>query len=183
MHITFAGRMPNSIGKSRCVPARSMKIRTFVEADLARIYAIQQTCPEAAQWRQDDYVMLARDPLGLVLVAEEEDGDPSLLAGFAAFKHVLDEAELLNLAVDPHFRRKGIARALLAAAIRELLAQGVSRVFLEVRASNDPARHFYTTTGFKLQRRRRDYYHDPVEDAIVMECTINTPSQPDSPDA
>jgi ribosomal-protein-alanine acetyltransferase len=155
-----------------------MKLRPFAESDLARIFSIQQKCPQAAQWRQDDYLTLACDPLGLVLVAELEVENPPRLAGFAAFKHVLDEAELLNLAVDPDHWRKGIARELLAAATRDLIVHGVSRVFLEVRASNEPAISLYTAAGFKLQRLRRDYYHDPVEDAIVMECRIDTPLPP-----
>ncbi len=151
-----------------------MRLRPFAESDLAGIFSLQSKCPQAAQWRQADYLTLARDPLGLVFVAELEVEHPPPLAGFAAFKRVLDEAELLNLAVDPDHRRKGIARALLKAATCELLAHGVSRVFLEVRASNEPAISLYAAAGFKLQRLRRDYYHDPIEDAIVMECRIGT---------
>jgi ribosomal-protein-alanine N-acetyltransferase len=76
------------------------------------------------------------------------------------------------MAVDPSHQRQGLARALLSAAILGLQANGVSRVFLEVRASNQPAITFYASAGFNLLHTRRDYYHDPAEDALVMACNI-----------
>jgi ribosomal-protein-alanine N-acetyltransferase len=152
-----------------------MKIRLFADDDLAAIYAIQLKCSQAAQWRTEDYLQLAHDPLGTVLVAEVDGAKLPLIAGFAAFHRVMDEAELRNMAVDPSFQRKGIARALLAAGILELQAHCVSRIFLEVRASNQPAIALYATAGFNSLHTRRDYYRDPAEDALVMVCDI-TPS-------
>jgi len=152
-----------------------MKVRPYTGADLTKIHAMQLTCSQAAQWRPEDYQQLARDPLGLILVAEVDDAKLPRLAGFAAFHRVMDEAELRNMAVDPAYRRKGIACALLAAGIRNLQASGVSRLFLEVRASNQPAIALYTSAGFALLHTRRDYYHDPAEDALVMACNIAAP--------
>ena len=149
-------------------------VRPCSDADLKKIHAIQLKCFQSAQWRLEDYQQLARDPLGLILVAEDDAKLPQL-AGFAAFHRVLDEAELRNMAVDPAYRRKGIACALLAAGIRNLQASGVSRLFLEVRASNIPAIAFYASDGFTVLHTRRDYYHNPAEDALVMACTIATP--------
>jgi ribosomal-protein-alanine N-acetyltransferase len=149
-----------------------MKVRAFVDDDLTNIYAIQLRCPQAAQWRLEDYLHLARDPLGTILVAEVDDANLPRIAGFAAFHRVMDEAELRNMAIDPSHQRKGIARALLAAGILALQANGVSRLFLEVRASNQPALAFYASAGFSLLHNRRDYYHDPSEDALVMACDI-----------
>src|ERR1017187_1323061 len=150
----------------------AMKIRPFSDDDLAAIYSIQLKCPQAAQWRTEDYFQLAHDPLGTVLVAEVDDANLPRVAGFAAFHRVMDEAELRNMAVDPSHQRKGIARALLAAGMLELQASGVSRIFLEVRASNQHAIAFYASAGFNPLHTRRDYYHDPVEDALVMACDI-----------
>jgi len=149
-----------------------MKVRPFSEFDLAGVDAIQGRSPQASQWRQEDYPQLARDPLGLVLVAELEPR--SFLAGFAVFRRVLDEAEILNLAVDPSVRRMGIGRELLIAGMRELRARGVSKVFLEVRASNQPAIDFYSVAGFTAQGRRRGYYREPVEDALTMVSDITS---------
>jgi ribosomal-protein-alanine N-acetyltransferase len=150
-------------------------VRPCSDADLTKIHAIQLKCSQAAQWRLEDYQQLARDPLGLILVAEVDDAKAPRLAGFAAFHRVMDEAELRNMAVDPARQRKGMARALLAAGIQALQASGVSRLYLEVRASNIPAIAFYASDGFTVLHTRRDYYHNPAEDALVMACTIATP--------
>jgi ribosomal-protein-alanine N-acetyltransferase len=149
-----------------------MKIRACADDDLAAIYAIQLKCPKAAQWRQEDYGHLARDPLGTILVAEVEDANLPRVVGFAAFHRVMDEAELRNIAIDPLHQCKGLARALLAAGVRTLQEFGIVRIFLVVRASNQPALAFYRAAGFQLLYTRHDYYHDPVEDALVMVCDI-----------
>ena len=149
-----------------------MKVRACAEDDLAAVLAIQLKCPQAAQWRPEDYLHLFRDPLGTMLVAEVEDASQPRVAGFAAFHRVMDEAELRNIAVDPSYRRKGMARALLAAGIRALHQAGARRLFLEVRASSQPALAFYASAGFQLQYTRHDYYHDPADDAQVLACDI-----------
>ena len=143
-------------------------IRPFVDADLDALYAIQTKCPQAAQWQKQDYVQLAHDPAGAILVLEIVEKNLPLLAGFAAFHTVFDETELRNIAIAPLHQRKGLGRALLAAGIGELKKFGTRRLFLEVRASNKPARAFYGSSGFRRLHIRRDYYHDPEEDALVM---------------
>ena len=157
-----------------------MKIRVFAGTDLAAVYAIQLTCPHAAQWREADYLQLAGDPLGTMLVADVETANSPEVAGFAAFHRVMDEAELRNIAVATSHQRKGIARALFAEGIRTLQQAGVRQLFLEVRASNQPALAFYAAAGFQLLYTRRSYYHDPVEDALVMACGISAILSPPS---
>lgn len=145
-----------------------MTIRSCKDDDVSDLHAIQLKCPQAAQWRLEDYIKLANDPLGMILVAETDDEHATRVVGFAAFHRVIDEAELRNMAVDPLHQRKGIARALLAAGIDLLKRSGVCRLFLEVRASNQPAIALYRAADFRLTHTRRDYYHDPAEDALVM---------------
>ncbi|HMD85028.1 MAG TPA: ribosomal protein S18-alanine N-acetyltransferase [Terriglobia bacterium] len=149
-----------------------MKVRAFAGDDVAAVYAIQLKCPQAAQWRQEDYLHLAGDPGGTILVAELEDANPPAIAGFAVFHRVMDEAELRNIAITPSHQRKGIARSLLETGIRTLRESGVRQLFLEVRASNHPAVAFYASAGFQLLYTRHDYYQNPVEDALVMVCDI-----------
>ena len=92
------------------------------------------------------------------LVAEYEGG----LAGMVVWRATAsDEKEILNLAVDPAFRRRGIARALLTAI-------SAPAIFLEVRESNQAARMLYRNVGFQEAGLRKAYYQDPVEAAIVM---------------
>ena len=143
-------------------------IRLFADDDVAAIHTIQLMCPQAAQWRREDYLHLARNPGGTILVSELEAVSPPVIVGFAAFHRVWDEAELRNIAVDPSHQRQGIARALLQAGIRSMQESGVCRLYLEVRASNQPALAFYASAGFRLLYTRHDYYPDPVEDAWVM---------------
>jgi ribosomal-protein-alanine N-acetyltransferase len=156
--------------------AGRITVRACTDNDLAMIYAIQLKCPQAAQWHEQDYVHLAHDPLGTILVAEVMDADALRIAGFAAFHRVLDEAEIRNLATDPAYQRKGTARTLLAACVRALQQCGVRRIFLEVRASNEPALALYRSAGFELRNTRRAYYQHPPEDALVLTHDIAPPS-------
>jgi ribosomal-protein-alanine N-acetyltransferase len=91
-----------------------------------------------------------------------------VLRGYAAGTIVADEAEVLNLAVAPAFRRRGVARALLAALLDALEARGARSLFLEVRASNSAALALYRAFGFRELGRRIGYYRAPHEDAITM---------------
>ena len=155
-----------------------MRIRELSEADLTAIVDIQTKTPQAAQWIERDYTTLARDPLGLVLVAEVDTTIPPEIVGFAAFHRVLDEAELRNISVDPAYQRQGVGRELLAAARPRLLAEGVRHVYLDVRASNVSAQQLYYSAGFVLNTRRKDYYNNPAEDALLLRLDLSSPLEP-----
>lgn len=128
-------------------------IRAGVAGDLERVEAIQQASPEASQWTVSDYLYYS-------FSVAEIDG---AVAGFAVWRGVdVDEWELLNIAVDPAFRGRGVGRALIDA-----LPAG--RVFLEVRESNAGARRLYEQCGFVAIGKRRRYYQHPAEDGIVLE--------------
>jgi len=132
-----------------------VSIRPAAPADLATIAAIQAASPEASQWLPGDY--LGHDCV--VAVAEGR------VTGFLASRRVApDEREILNVAVDPAQRRKGIALAL----VLDELARGPGRWFLEVRASNEAAIRLYETAGFERCGSRPGYYQEPAEEAIVM---------------
>jgi ribosomal-protein-alanine N-acetyltransferase len=146
----------------------SMRIRKTSDDDLEAIFNIQSKAPQAAQWAPADYANLAGDPLGLILVAELDTITPPTIVGFAAFRRVIDEAELRNMAVDPAHQRQGVGRELLAEGRRRLLDQGAKQIYLEVRASNVAAQRLYFSAGFSLRATRRDYYNDPQEDALVL---------------
>ena len=130
-------------------------IRPATAADLPAVDAIQRSCPEAAHWNVADY--LARE----CYVATIENS----IAGFVVMRSVaLDEREILNLAVAPELRRKGVASALLQRCLRGF--RGF--LFLEVRESNNAAREFYKLHKFQEVSRRSNYYDLPLETAIVM---------------
>ena len=149
-----------------------MIVRLFTHNDLAAICAIQGKCPCTAQWRQDDYLRLAAEAGGMILMAEVAGSNLPEVVGYAAFHRIGVEAELRNLAVDPAHQRKGIARALLAEGFRRMQEFGVQRLFLEVRALNQPALALYSSLGFQLLYTRRNYYQDPPDDGLVMACDL-----------
>ena len=90
------------------------------------------------------------------------------MAGYVGSQTVLDETDMMNVAVHPDFRRQGVARALILALTEELKNRGSHCLTLEVRASNDPARALYESLGFVLVGTRRNYYHNPKEDALIL---------------
>ena len=88
--------------------------------------------------------------------------------GYVGSQSVMGEADMMNLAVLPAARRRGIARALVTALIRELAGGGVHSLTLEVRASNEAAIGLYDKLGFVAVGRRRGYYEKPREDACIL---------------
>lgn len=132
-----------------------MTIRRGDAADLSACAAIQESSPEAAEWDVADY-------LTLDFLVAEVDGR---VAGFLVSRAIdAAEWELLNLAVAPEFRRRGVARALLEA----LRSASRGAIFLEVRESNEAARNLYKSLGFQEVGVRRQYYERSPESAIVM---------------
>lgn len=94
------------------------------------------------------------------------------LIGYIFCYIVEDELHVLNLAVDPGCRHRGLGKAILAHAMEQSLAFGVRRSFLEVRVSNQPAQLLYRKLGFSPVGMRRGYYKDNGEDAITLERVI-----------
>ena len=96
-------------------------------------------------------------------------------SGIAAVMHVLDESELLEIAVQPAMQGRGYGKALLAQAIALARRNGAVRMFLEVRESNARARKMYTSFGFEATGRRKNYYptENGREDAILMTAQLS----------
>jgi ribosomal-protein-alanine N-acetyltransferase len=88
--------------------------------------------------------------------------------GYVAVSTVLDEGSLDTIAVEPAFRRQGVADALVAHAITQGRAQNLAFLTLEVREGNLPARKLYEKHGFQVVGRRKNYYDKPREDALLM---------------
>lgn len=105
-------------------------------------------------------------------VGEYFNSDNCFLAvadgGFVAVMVNYDSADLLDIAVLPEHRKKGVASALMAFMEEECAARGVKMIFLEVRESNLPAISLYEKCGFDKISVRKKYYSDPVEDAVIM---------------
>jgi [ribosomal protein S18]-alanine N-acetyltransferase len=147
---------------------RDVFVRPYRQEDRAAIEAILRNSPEAAQWSPIALLGsnqgVSGNPHAQCLLAEAGGG----VAGFLLLRQVADEAEILNLAVQPAFRRSGLATALLHTAVKELSGLGVTAMFLEVRESNKPAIAFYAANEFAASGRRPSYYREPDEAALCM---------------
>jgi ribosomal-protein-alanine N-acetyltransferase len=116
-------------------------------------------------WSVDELrAELVRPSPDEVLVLEARTG----ILAYCATRVVLDELHVMNLAVHPRARRQGLGRALLEAALRRGGRAGARRTLLEVRAGNEAARALYAQSGFVVLARRREYYREPLEDALVL---------------
>jgi ribosomal-protein-alanine N-acetyltransferase len=144
-------------------------IRALRSEDVAALTSILREAPEAANWTQTSYRESMNSPGAVAFVSE---GD-SKVSGFLIGRQVVDEAEILNLAVALSARRRGHGGALLTAAMEEFRTRGVSRVFLEVRESNAAGIAFYEKHGFSKTGRRAGYYRDTAEAAVVMEKKLS----------
>lgn len=137
-------------------------VRPALERDYPAVARIQYRCPETAQWPLGDYTGY---PLLLALLGGEPGGIGGQPAGFCSWRQSApDEAEVLNIAVDPAFRRRGVASALLAAMCEQ--AQGT--IFLEVAEPNSPAIALYRKHGWQYAGLREGYYDHGLVNAVVM---------------
>ena len=138
-------------------------IRSATLEDLPAILAIEQHAPSAAHWPADEYEKLIET--GVLPVAEQA----GRLCGFVSAKAVAGEWEIENIVVATECLRQGIADQLLQALIDQAESAGASRILLEVRESNRPARRLYEKHAFREVGRRLKYYNHPLEDAILYE--------------
>jgi ribosomal-protein-alanine N-acetyltransferase len=129
--------------------------------DVPAILAIEQQAPSAAHWTREQYDQLVSS--GVVLVAE----DAGELCGLVCAQAVAGEWEIENVVVAAGFLRRGIANELIRALIQRAKNEAASALLLEVRESNLAARALYENNGFREVGRRRAYYKDPEEDAIL----------------
>lgn len=141
--------------------AAPVAVRPLRRGDLAEVFAIERRSFRAPWSPSMFLVELARPDV--VALAAEAGGR---LAGYSVLSRQADAWHLMNVAVEPAFRRLGIASRLVAGS---LAAVGTSApVTLEVRASNDAAIELYRTLGFRCVGTRTAYYPDDGEDALIM---------------
>ncbi len=146
-------------------------IRSAALNDVPAILAIEQQARGAAHWTAEQYKKLVGS--GVVLVAEQAAEEAGELCGFVCANAVAGEWEIENMVVAAEFLRRGIAHELLRALIQRAENEAASSILLEVRESNLPARRLYEKNGFREVGRRRVYYGDPVEDAILYELRFD----------
>lgn len=142
-----------------------MMITQITEHDLERLFEIEQSA-HLVPWSMGILKNTQGDRyLNLKFIDQEQ------IVAFVICQYILDEATLLNIAVDPSFQGKGFSKQLLNQLIQQLTEKGISTLWLEVRESNIVAQTLYTQLGFNEVDRRKNYYPTPDgqrENAIVM---------------
>jgi [ribosomal protein S18]-alanine N-acetyltransferase len=150
---------------------RHYSIEPMRERDLIDVVEIEETSG-LNRWGYDAYRReLFTNPNSILIVARNLVMGPAVVGFFAGWI-VEDELHVNNVASHQDYRRLGIGRSLMEAAIDEAGRRGVAHVILEVRASNEAAQLLYRDLGFGFVGRRRDYYRLPTEDALVMKLNF-----------
>ena len=144
--------------------ASQVEVRAGQQRDVPALLEILVQSPEAARWPAGSLQSVLEQNTGHLLVAAKN----AEILGFIAGRFVADEAEILNLAVAPAHRRKGLAKALVHSLLHSFAREGVAMVFLEVRESNRAAMAFYENMGFARAGARPGYYSEPPEAALVL---------------
>ena len=145
-----------------------MQVRPAISADLPTLLALDRATPAAAHWSEAQYRRLfTEDTCNVTLVIEED-----YVRGFIVACGLGPEWEIENIVVAEAARRSGLGERLVAQLLALAGARGARSIFLEVRESNGPARALYSKMGFAEIGRRRSYYRNPEEDALLYEKNV-----------
>ncbi|HSN78708.1 MAG TPA: ribosomal protein S18-alanine N-acetyltransferase [Anaerolineae bacterium] len=148
------------------------RLRRMQEEDLPAVLAIEETVFVEDAWPRSFFERDLANEHAAYLVLELVDGsaqpERTELAGYAGYWLLEDEANLMNVAIAPDWQGRGLGEYLLLATLARMQEQGVSVCTLEVRVSNVRAQALYRKLGFEVAGRRRRYYQDNGEDALLM---------------
>jgi [ribosomal protein S18]-alanine N-acetyltransferase len=152
--------------------AEPMAIRPMAVADLDEVLAIERVAFKTPWSRAAFRYEITQNRVArcLVMLAERA------LVGYLCLWEIGPELHVTNVAVHPAWRRRGVARALLASELDRAREHGVTAALLEVRPDNVEARTLYERFGFRVIGTRRGYYFDTGEDALVMEARLDIPA-------
>jgi len=142
-------------------------VRDMQPDDLPAVHAIE-IVSFSSPWSWQSVAAEIASSQSVRLVAVIEDA----VAGYVMARQVLDEGQLLDIAVHKDNRRAGIAGLLISELLLRLRQGGCKSLYLEVRESNAPAIKLYEKYGFRMISKRKDYYKNPVEGALIMKLGI-----------
>ncbi|MEP6925721.1 MAG: ribosomal protein S18-alanine N-acetyltransferase [Pyrinomonadaceae bacterium] len=139
------------------------EIQPMREIHLSEVMILLRAC-HLSSWTKADFEGEISNPNALIFVAP---GEKKIL-GFISARLIMPLVEILNIGVLPDLRRQGIGNALLQKVIQTTCKKGFTESWLEVRESNLEARNYYLGQNYTVVGRRRNYYLNPVEDALLM---------------
>jgi ribosomal-protein-alanine N-acetyltransferase len=142
------------------------------EADLDEVIEIEKVSFSSPWTRQSFLFDLQENPIARSMVARSQSGE---LIAYACCWHLYDELRINNIAVHPGHRGEGVGRAILRRVLEEGRRAGCKLALLEVRPSNAAARALYESEGFSQVGRRKNYYREEREDALVLALELDRP--------
>ena len=140
-----------------------MRFMEMKAVHVPQVAALEKLC-FADPWSENSVASELNNDLALWLVAMNDD----TVVGYIGSQTVAGETDVMNIAVHPDWRRRGIAQSLIECLVVELKNRGSEALMLEVRASNAPAIALYEKLGFRQVGRRPNYYRNPKEDALIL---------------
>lgn len=140
-----------------------MTFREMLVEDLDQVVDIEQNL-FSVPWTKEGFLTYLMKKDTMFFVVEEKER----ILGYCSMMTVLDEGDILNVAVRSDRQKEGIGLFLVDSMLRMAEMQGIRLVHLEVRQGNGTARRLYQRLGFKEDGLRRDYYENPVENAVLM---------------
>jgi ribosomal-protein-alanine N-acetyltransferase len=159
----------------------SLWLERAVTEDPPALAALEAAC-HSHPWTESQLSEeVSYGPPGAVLVlrSSTRSGDRwDGIRAYCVYRMIVDEMHILNVAVAPEWRRRGLARWLMRFALEKAARDGARRAFLEVRESNREALSLYQGMGFVRAGSRRGYYAEPIEDAVVLAREGLGPGQP-----
>lgn len=141
----------------------------MAQRHIAAVAALEAIC-FSDPWSERSVASELENPLSLWLIAEQDGA----AVGYIGSQTVIDESDMMNVAVSPDCRRQGIAQLLIETLCAELSKRGSNSLALEVRQSNAPAIALYEKLGFTLAGVRPNYYHNPRENALILKKKLET---------
>ena len=140
-----------------------MMITMMTASHVPQIAELEKLCFNDP-WSENSIASELDNRLSCWLVALDDDK----VIGYVGSQTVLGETDMMNIAIHPDHRKRGIATELIEGLIQALKERDSHSLMLEVRASNEPAKSLYTKLGFELVGVRRNYYRNPKEDALIL---------------
>ena len=140
-----------------------MKIRKMTEADLAYVCAIENDI-FSEPWKEEDFIKAVENSNNDYLIVEIA----GQVVGYCGYWGIPPEGYIYNVAVHKEYRRKQIAYHMLTLLMDRAKERGITKLTLEVRKSNIPAKSLYERLGFIEVGIRKDFYSKPLEDGVIM---------------
>ncbi|MBL8169456.1 MAG: GNAT family N-acetyltransferase [Acidobacteria bacterium] len=147
------------------------QIVLMTEQDVLSVVQLEVACGLSSRGA-DAYLNALQQANSLLLIAVQQDSDGRQVLGIFSGDIVVDELQIDNVAVAMTSRRRGIGNALLNAALKQAQALGACSGVLEVRAQNLAAVSLYERVGFITVGRRKRYYQNPPDDALILQCDL-----------